>query len=76
MIRLTMEATMPDELLQHFLQHVRNFDLLHDPKRDGKVHLAIGVEAPDMKASTVQQIFSSVRPPFDQKIIMQGKAEA
>ena len=76
MIRLTVEAIIPDELLQLLLQHLRNFDMYHDPERRGRVHLEIGIEAPGLPVSTVQQVFNSIRPPFDHKIVMQGKADA
>jgi len=73
---VTVEAQMPDELLQQFLQHLRNFDIYYDPQRVGHIHLEIGVEAPDLSADTMSQIFSAIRPPFTHKIITQGKAEA
>jgi hypothetical protein len=77
MIRLTLEATMPDELLQAFLQHLRDFDLLHDPKREGRVHLSFGIEAPNLPADTVLAIFHSIRPPFEEEwTFPAGKSEA
>ena len=76
MVTLTIEATIPDALLQQLLQHLRDFDLWHDPQREGRVHLEIGVEAPGLPAAAVHQVFNSIRPPFDHKIVMQGKAEA
>lgn len=72
MSKITVEASIPDELLQEFLQHLRNFDTSHS----GRMHLEIGIEARGLSKSDVQQIFSSVRPPFAQQIIMQGKADA
>ena len=65
MTRVTFEIVLPNELLQAWLQHVRNFDLMHDPERLGKVHLNIGIQS-DLDAATVQQIFASIRPPFEE----------
>lgn len=77
MIRMTIEATMPDELLQAFLQHIRDFDIAHDPKRVGRIHLNFGVEAPDLPVGTVQAIFHNIRPPFEEEwTFPAGKSQA
>jgi hypothetical protein len=75
MARVTFEIALPDELLQAWLQHVRNFDLTYDPERVGKVHLNIGIQS-DLDAATVQQIFASIKPPFEEMFayISPGKA--
>lgn len=75
-LTITVEASIPDDVLREFLQHLRNFDTAHDPERTGHIHLEIGVEAPGITASTMQQIFDSIRPPFENKFVMQGKADA
>lgn len=67
MAMIRLEINLPDELIQAFLQAVRNFDIGHDPGRTGLVHIMMGIEAPTLSAQTVQAIFNSIRPPFDQE---------
>jgi hypothetical protein len=77
MTQITLEVTMPDEFLQAFLQHFRDFDLRHDPERSGRIHLSFGIEAPDIPADAIQAIFSSIRPPFElQTTYPAGKSRA
>jgi hypothetical protein len=74
--KIRLEVSLPDELLQAFLQHLRDFDTLHDPERKQLVHLAIGIEAPDLAAETIQGIFDSIRPPFEHRWVYQGAGKA
>lgn len=77
MVKVTMEIAMPDEFLQAFLQHFRDFDLQHDPKRTGRIHINFGIEAPHLPVATMQAIFHSIRPPFDEEWTFPGgKSEA
>jgi hypothetical protein len=77
MVRVKMEITLPDELLQALLQHVRDFDTTHDAERRNLVHIAIGLEAPNLSAATVQAIFRNVHPPFEQEwVFPSGLGEA
>lgn len=73
---LRLEITIPDEYLQALLQHLRDFDMKHDPERGGLIHLAIGIEAADLDAGTIQRIFSSIRPPFEDQFVFQGIGKA
>jgi hypothetical protein len=75
MATLRLEITLPDELLQAFLQHLRNFDTEHDPERRGTIHLAIGIES-KLPAATIQNIFRSIRPPFENEWVFQGPGAA
>lgn len=76
MTKVTMELIMPDELLQAFLQHMRDFDTRHDPEHKDLVKMAIGVEAPDLPAATLETIFRNVRPPFEEERVYPGKGAA
>jgi hypothetical protein len=76
MTRVTLEIKLPDELLQPLLQHVRDFDTKYDPEHESLIHLAIGVEAPEIPAATIQGIFRSIRPPFENEYVLQGRGEA
>jgi branched-subunit amino acid aminotransferase/4-amino-4-deoxychorismate lyase len=71
-----LEITLPDEHLQALLQHLRDFDIQHDPERRGLVHIAIGIEAANLDAATIQRIFSNIRPPFEDQFIFQGVGKA
>jgi hypothetical protein len=72
MVTVTLESAMPDELLQAFLQHIRDFDIAHDPKRVGRIHMNFGIEAPHLPIQTVQAIFHSIRPPFEHEWVFPG----
>jgi hypothetical protein len=77
MVKLTLEVTMPDEFLQAFLQHFRDFDIAHDPKREGRIRLQFGIEAPHLSVQTMQAIFHNIRPPFEHEWTYPGgKVEA
>lgn len=76
MATIRLEIALPDELLQAFLQHLRDFDTRHDTEHKGLVHLAIGIEAPGISASTIQSIFSNIRPPFEEEWVFQAPGRA
>ena len=70
MATLRLEITLPDELLQAYLQTLRDFDTQHH------IEIAIGIEAPGLDAATVQQIFRNIRPPFENQWVFQGPGAA
>lgn len=55
---------LPDELLQEFVQHMRDFDTKHDPNHEDIVRLSIGVIGSEMTAARVEQAMRNVQPPF------------
>jgi hypothetical protein len=57
-VRLSID--LPDELLEAFLQHVRDFDARHSDH----VVLVISVDAPHVPVDQIDEILSRVKPPF------------
>jgi len=70
MVKIKIEMNLPDELLQPLLQHLRDFDISHDPQRTGAVHMMMGIEAPDLSAQTIEGIFHSIQPPFESESVL------
>jgi hypothetical protein len=67
--RIRIELTLKDELLQEFLQHIRNFDARH--MQD--IQLQLGVEVPNMKGEELERILKSIKPPFP--LFVKGNAQ-
>lgn len=76
MATIRLEVGLPNELLQAFLQAIRDFDMHHDPERKSLIHLDIGIEAPGLDAAAIQAIFRNVRPPFENEWVFQPPGAA
>lgn len=37
-MQIYIRATLPDDLVQEFMQTLRDFDMRHDPQHEGRVH--------------------------------------
>jgi hypothetical protein len=72
MAKVNIEVSLPDGMLQDFLQHLRDFDTQHDPLRQSLIHIAIGIEAANMTASEIEHIFKRIRPPFENQWVFPG----
>jgi hypothetical protein len=53
-------ASVPPELQQAFLQHVRDFDAAHPG-----CHFKIAVDAPDVPLASMIEMLGRIEPPFD-----------
>ena len=58
-MNIHVDVQMPDELLLEFLQHLRDFEA---PR--STVHMAIGVDVPEMDVKTVQETLAKLKPPY------------
>lgn len=60
MAKVDFEITVPDRLLQSFLQHLRDFDAQHM----NEVQMKMWVTETDLTPKEMEEIFCSLRPPF------------
>jgi hypothetical protein len=60
--RATMQivAELPDDLIQEFIQYVRDYDSSHP-----ECHFQMMVKADEKTVEEMEAIFSAIRPPFD-----------
>jgi hypothetical protein len=61
MIKAVFRVTMPDELLQPFMQMIRDFDMQHDPGHESKVHVETLIEN-DWPADKMEKILRAITP--------------
>jgi hypothetical protein len=69
MIKTVFRVTLPDELFQPFMQHIRDFDMQHDPNHEGRVHFE-SLSDSDWPVEKMAEVLSSVTP---QTAYMYGK---
>jgi hypothetical protein len=61
MIKAVFQVTLPDELLQPFMQMVRDFDMKHDPDHEGKVHFEILTDS-NWPAEKMVEVMNAISP--------------
>jgi len=61
MVKIVFAATLPNELLQSFLQTIRDFDMEHDPNHEGKVQIEMLTES-DWPVDKMAEVLSSFTP--------------
>jgi hypothetical protein len=54
-----IDGDLPLELVEHFLQHIRDFDVAHEG-----CHFQIFFSSPDVSLEECQAIFRRIDPPF------------
>jgi hypothetical protein len=75
MIKVVLRTTLHDDLFQSFMQVIRDFDMKHDPNREGKVHFELLGES-DWPAEKMAEVLRSVTPTpkhFVAKKLKRGK---
>lgn len=60
MARIFMRVDLPDKLVQDFFQAIRNFDMQHDAKHQGKVNFHMLTEA-DFPAEKFAKILTEMK---------------
>ena len=61
MITIVLKATLPDALLQPFLQAIRDFDMMHDPDHEGHVHVDMLTES-DWPVEKMAEALGAMKP--------------
>lgn len=60
-MKITLSITLPDDLAQKFMQHIRDFDTKYDPHHEDKVLIQmLGVG--DQTAEQMEEFFGTIRP--------------
>lgn len=59
-IEIDLHAEMPIDLLQGFLQHIRDFEIKHHEE----MHLGIVGGSPEISTEEIIKIIRSIKPPF------------
>jgi len=68
--KVLVEVKLPNELMQKFLQYVRDFDIAHQ----GKLDINIGIDT-QLTRQEVMDIMNSIVPNFDFKREVQKRQE-
>lgn len=61
-MKIHFSAELPDGLAQEFLQHLRDFDIRHDPHHENKVRLYIFPEGKCPTAEDAIKLLMSMTP--------------
>jgi hypothetical protein len=62
-MKIHFTADLPDELAQEFLQHLRDFDMKHDPNHENKIKMYIFPEGKCPTAEDAVKLMMSMNPP-------------
>lgn len=60
---ILIQAELDDDLIQAFLQHVRDFDTDHP----GQCHFRMAAVADGKTVAEMDAIFAAIRPPFTRR---------
>jgi len=61
MTTVTMKVTMPPELVEAWLQNLRDFDTAHD----GACHFEVVAHMPTMPMAKMVEVLQAIDPPFN-----------
>jgi hypothetical protein len=70
-MKIVFRVTLPDELLQPFMQTIRDFDVRHDPDHEGKVHFESLIES-DWPVDRMAGVLSAISPRPAHMYVCQG----
>jgi hypothetical protein len=59
-----IKGHLPDELVQEFMQYIRDYDTKYDEGHESKVHFELNIFASDMSVERLRDIFASLKPPM------------
>ena len=60
-MKIHFEIELPDELGPAFFQHIRDFDIKHDPRHEGKVKMALTTES-HHSIEEMKALLDGIRP--------------
>lgn len=63
MTKIYFRVDISDALVGELMQVIRDFDLKHDPNRDGKVHVESLMES-NFPVEKMEAVFKQIEPPF------------
>lgn len=61
-MKINCTVTIPDELYREFLQHMRDFDMKHDPNHEGRIQCFFLADCDSMTAEEALAAMQGISP--------------